>query len=310
MNHISIYLKQILVIATLVVCFQNEACSQDTLSKTIHSKKSKLIFFQKKPGMYVGLSVGPSQTSIKPDGVPSISKLSSSSKSAFIGSVDVGYFFSNYIGLSSGIGIISYKTQLSLDAYQSNFNTIDSDNDAFEMRVTGTNIKEEQSVNFLSIPLCVDLRLPFSQKVGFYFKGGINMAVPLAQTYTTSGVFTYKGFYPAFNDLLENLPQFGFPTNKVVVGNGDLKLKTAGVSPIFSFGFDYYIQPKIQFSIGVSFANAELKANDAGSTPVVTTDKFQLSPNAEQINSFIGGSNKNTAQSMGVKFAVRYFFKK
>jgi hypothetical protein len=294
MKRINIYLRHFLIILFLVTCFWNEAYSQKT--DTIKTKK---------PGFFVGFSLGPSQTNIKSVGTNSISKLNCTAQNAYSGSVEVGYLFSKYVGLSSGINYVSYKAQLSLDAYQNSYSTIDSENDAFEMRVTGSNIKELETIDMLSIPLCVDLRVPFNNKVGMYFKGGINMAFPLSQKYASSGTFTYKGYYPTYNDLLENLPDYGFPTDKSLSDNGSLKLKTMGVSSIVSLGLDFFVKKKIQVALGINFNSTLLGVNGASTS----TDKFQLSPDATHINSFVGGSSKTTAQSTGVEVTLRYYLR-
>ena len=294
MNCIKIYFRPFFIILFLVVCFVNQGHSQtkDTIKK-------------KKPGFYVGVSIGPSQTNIENTGTASIANLVSTSQNAFFGSVEAGYFFSKYLGLSSGIRYISYKSQLMLDAYQNSYSTVDSEKDVFEMRVTGNGIKELQTVDLLSIPLCVNLQVPFSKKFGMFFKGGISIAFSMNQTYTSTGTFTYKGFYPAYNDLLENLPAYGFPTDKSVTETGQLKLKSLGVSPIISAGFDYAIQKKLQIAIGFSYSSTSLGVKD-GTT---TIDKFQLSPDAEHINSFSGGSSKISASSVGVEISFKYSLK-
>ncbi len=298
MKRILLYIRQIFIIVFLLLCFQNEAISQnnDTIKGKDTTKRIK-------PGLFIGGSIGLSQTSIKCVGTLAVSQLASSSRSSYLGSLEVGYFFSKYLGLSSGFSYVSYKSQLTLANYQNNFSTTDSEKDVFEMRVTGSNIKELQTVDVLSIPLCVNLRVPFSKQVGLYFKGGVNLAFPLSQKYSSSGTFTYKGFYPAYNDLLENLPAYGFPTNKSLAVDGQLKLKTMGVNMIASGGLDFFIKKKMQIALGVSFSNTSLGVKD-GSTSM---DKFQLSPDAEHINSFVGGSSKTTAKSMGVEFTFRYF---
>ena len=277
-----------------MACFVNEGHSQskDSIKKA-------------KPGFYIGASLAPTQTNIKNTGSLSISNLVSTSQSAFSGSVEAGYFFSKFLGVSTGLSYISYKSQLTLDAYQNSFSTVDSENDIVEMRVTGRGINELQTVDVLSIPLCVNLKVPFSKKVGMYFKGGISMAFPMNQKYTSTGTFTYKGFYPAYNDLLENLPAYGFPTDKSVTEAGQLKLKTLGVSPIISAGFDYAIQKKMQIGVGFSFISTSLGVNE--STTII--DKFQLSPDAEHVNSFSGGSSKISASSMGVEISFKYSLK-
>ena len=300
--------RQIFIIVFIAVCFQNETYSQDTVLNTSKQQDTVLNTIRIRPGFFVGISWGQSQSTVKNEGTLAISKLVSSPQNSYAGSYEFGYYFSNYFGLSSGINYISYKTKLSLDTYQNQFNTIDSENDAFEMRVTGSAINEEQSVDFIGIPLCLNLRIPISQKAGFYLKGGANLLIPLKQNYTSGGIFTYKGYYPAFNDLLENLPQFGFPTNKQVDGKGELKLKSKGLNLIASAGFDFYVKKKFQLALGVSYNNAQLKSDEPNNTALVSPDKFQLSPDPDHINSFTSGSRKIAAQSVGIEMTLRFNF--
>jgi len=257
---------------------------------------------KEKPGLFLGLSLGPSQSQILNKGTLSVSELLSSKKNSFFGSMEIGYFFSNYFGISSGIGLNSYSTQLTLDTYQNKFNTTDSENEAYERQVSGSDIKELQKINFLSIPFCINLRLPFSGTIGFFLQTGVNMAVPVNKNYNSSGTFTYKGYYPAYNVLLENLPSYGFPSNIRSGTDGELELKPLVVDAIASAGFDFYIQKKIQIAVAASY-NKSLSSISEYSSP----DKFQLSSDTDQINSLMGGSSKVSAQSVGVRLSFRYY---
>ena len=257
-----------------------------------------------KPGLFVGLSFGPSQTSISNEGTLSVANLVSGSQNSFGGSLEIGYFFSESIGISSGLGFTSYKSQLTLGTYQNNFNTVDSENEAYERRVSGTGIKEVQNVGFLSLPVCLDIRLPLGKKMGFYLQPGINLAIPITKKYTSSGTFTYKGYYPAYNVLLENLPAYGFPSNVNSITNGTLEIKSININALISAGFDFSIQKNIQIGVGVSYSKSLSSISDYASP-----DKFQLSSDANQINSLMGGSSKATVQSLGVNVRLRYFLK-
>jgi len=288
-----IYFRQILIIAFIIICYQHEVFSQETDIST-----------GKQPRMFVGISLGPSQSQIINEGTLSVLKLHSSKENSFFGTVEFGYFFSKYIGLSSGIGFISYKTHLTLDTYQNKFNTTDSENESYERRVSGSGIKEVQNIDFLSVPFCINLRLPFNESIGFFLQTGVNMAVPIIRDYNSSGTFTYKGYYPAYNVLLENLPAYGFPSNKSIDTNGELELKPFGFNVTASAGFDFFIQKKIQIAVAVCY-DKSLSNISEYSAP----DKFQLSSDANQINSFMGGSSKATAQSMGLKIIFRYYLK-
>ena len=254
--------------------------------------------------MFVGLSLGPSQSHIINIGTLSVSELLSSKKTSFFGSVEFGYFFSKYIGLSSGIGYFSYKTQLTLDNYQRKFNTIDIDNESYERRISGSDIKEVQNIDFLSIPICINIRLPLNETIGFFLQPGVNLLIPFSKKYQTSGTFSYKGYYSAYNLLLENLPDYGFPSNINIESDGELELKPYGFNATASAGFDFLIQKKIQIAVAACYDKSLSNISEYSSP-----DKFQLSSDADQINCLMGGSSKATAQSMGLKIIFRYYLK-
>jgi len=221
-----------------------------------------------------------------------------------MGSVEIGYIFSNYIGISSGIGFVPYKTQLTLGSYQNKFNTVDSENEAYERWVSGVGIKEVQKVGFLSVPICLNIRLPLNKTISFILQTGVNMAVPIYANFKSSGTFTYKGYYPAYNVLLENLPAYGFPGNVNSVSDGKLEIKPLNFNVIGSAGFDYFIQKNIQIGVTATYTKSI-----SNSSAYASPDKFQLSSDANQVNSLMGGSSKVSAQSMGVNIILRYYLK-
>lgn len=257
-----------------------------------------------KPGLFVGFSFGPSQSHISNEGTLTVANLNSNAQNSFGGSIDIGYFFSKHIGLSTGIGFTSYKTQLTLASYQNTFNTTDSEDESYERQVTGTNITEEQKVGLLSLPVCLDIRLPLNKKIGFFLQTGVNLAIPVSKKYTSSGTFTFKGYYPGYNVLLSDLPTYGFPTNFKSTASGQLEIKSLNVNVIAATGFDYFIQKQIQIAVEATYSKS-LSNISAYSSP----DKFQLSSDINQINSLMGGSSKASVQSVGVNIRLRYFFK-
>ena len=287
-----ISISQIFFSALLMIGSHFESFSQEADSTVV------------KPGLFVGLSFGPSQSSISNEGILSVANLVSSSQNSFGGVAEIGYFFSKSIGVSSGIGYSLYKSQLELGTYQNKFNTTDSENEAYERQVSGTDIKETQKVGFLSLPVCLDIRLPLSKKMGFFFQTGINLAIPVTKKYSSSGTFTYKGYYPAYNVLLQNLPSYGFPSNVNSVTNGSLEIKSMNINAQVSAGFDFLIQKNIQLGIAAFYSKS--LSNISG---YPSPDKFQLSSEANQINILMGGSSKATLQSIGVNIRLRYFLK-
>lgn len=256
----------------------------------------------KQPGLFFGVSLSPSQTNIFNKGILSVSDLLSDKQTSFGASVEIGYFFTKHVGVSSGIGLDTYKSQLNLGTYQNKFNTIDSENESYERQVSGTGIKEVQNIGFITVPVCLDIRLPLNRSMGFIIQTGINLAVPFKKKYSGSGTFTYKGYYPAYNVLLENLPAYGFPSNIKSTTDGELEIKPLCFYAIASAGFDYFIQKKIAVAIAVSYSKS-LSGISSYSSP----EKFQLSPDVNKVNSMMGGSSKASVQSVGMNITLRYF---
>ena len=232
----------------------------------------------------------------------SVSGLVSGMKNDITGSLDFGYFFTNIFGVTSGLSYTGYKGQLTLDSYQNKFSATDSENESYERRVSGKNITEDQNIGFLGIPVCLNLRLPAGKKFGFFLQAGINFAFPVNKKYVSNGTFTYKGYYPAYNVLLEDLPAYGFPGNAAVMSEGTLNLNPVSFDAIASAGFDILIRKKFQLLMAATY-NQSLSNIADYSAP----EKFQLSTDVDHVYSMMGGSNKVTVQSMGLKISLRYF---
>jgi hypothetical protein len=277
----------------MIICFQYFTYSQGTD-----------LSIGKKSGVFFGISLEPSKSQIKNESSSSVSGLLSTKENSFSGSVEVGYFFSNIFGLSSGLGFIPYKTQLTLATYQNDFNTTDDESEAYERQVSGSNIKEEQKVGSLSVPICLNLRLPVDKTVGLFLQTGVTLAFPIKRNYSSGGTFTYKGYYPAYNVTLENLPSHGFPTSLSSDTKGELELKPLIINAIAAAGFDFFIQEKIQIAIAGCY-NKSLSSISNYSSP----ENFKLSSDAGKINSLMGGSSKTSFQAIGIKISFRYYLK-
>jgi hypothetical protein len=255
-------------------------------------------------GLFVGLSLEPSQSQIINTGTLSVSDMIISKKASFSGIADAGYFFSNYFGLSSGIGYTSYSTQLTLGIYQNKFTTTDSENESYERRVSGSGIREIQKIGLFTIPFCINLRLPLNKTIGFFLQPGINLSVPIRKKYTSNGTFSYSGYYPAYNVVYTNLPAYGFPSNMSLDTDGELKLKPFLINAVASAGFDFFVLKKIQLAIASYYEKSLSNISD-----YTSPDKFQLSSDISQINSMMGGTSKTKTQSVGLKLSFRYYLK-
>ncbi len=267
------------------------------------SQEADTINISSRPGFYTGFSLGAAQSHLVNEGISAVSNQISNPMNGFSGSVEFGYYFSKYFGLSTGVGLSSCNNEATLNTYQSNFNAIDSESETYQRQVTGTGIRELEKITFLTVPVCLNFRIPLNKTVGLFLQTGVAIAVPVVKNYISSGIFSYKGYYPAYNVLLENLPAYGFPGNVNSVTNGRLELKPVNFNVVGAAGFDFFVQKKIQLALSVSY-NQSVSTISAYTSP----DKFQLSSDAGQIKSLIGGSEKSTVQSIGMSLTLRYFF--
>ncbi len=256
----------------------------------------------KQPGFFFGVGVGLTNAQILNKATKSIPDLSVERRASILGSIEAGFFFSKHFGLVSGVSYYSYSSDLFIDSYQNQFNAVDRENESFDLQISGNDIKEIQDVDILSIPLCLNIRKPLNTKSGFFMQAGVNVMIPMNKTYKSSGTYTYKGYFPAYNVLLENLPDYGFPSDLKVNSNGELSLKPINYGVIASAGIDYLLQKRVQLTVYAIYDRSL-----SNITNYSLAEEFYLSTHAGEVNSIMSGSSKTSLQCLGLKVGVRYF---
>jgi len=293
MRQIKTYSKSFISCFILLSLFQTNLQSQSLNNQ-----------LQRQYHWFIGVNGGLAQTNISSDETSVLSGVVMTRKNSYCLSVDAGYFFSKYFGLSTGIGLSPYITQLSLDPYSNSLDTVDSENEPYERRISGNNINETQKIYFLEIPVILNFQCPFSKAIGFFLQGGINLAIHVGNNYSSSGTFSYSGYYPAYNVVLKDIPYEGFKSNVKNDVSGELKVKTLNPEFIASGGFYFYNQKHFQISAGFFYKSM---FSDISTYSPVTS--FQLSTHENQSRSFMEGSEKTTASSMGIIISLRYYIK-
>jgi hypothetical protein len=256
----------------------------------------------KQPGLFFGIGLQPSLSQVRNLGVQYGSDLSSTRKLVLSGTLEFGYFFSKYFGISSGLNYSSYNTQLNIGLYQNHLASIDQDNESYDLQVSGSDINEIQQIGILGIPICLNFRVPLKSDMGLFIQTGISIAVPLRNNYTTSGNFTYKGYFSKYNVVLENLPGYGFSTELPTETDGNLHVKPIINCALASVGFDYLIQRRIQISVAALFTKSLESISE-----YIPNENYQLSTGQYQLNSLMEGSSKVILQSLGFNIGVRYY---
>jgi hypothetical protein len=255
-----------------------------------------------KQGFYFGFSIIPSQAQIT-NTMPSDFPVTASNKISVLSGIEVGYS-AKYFGFSAGFGYSSYSSKLSMSSYESTFESMDSENDPFQMHVKGNAIVEEQKISFLDIPICLNFQYPLGEKFGIYAQAGLQFSLPMGKTYTEKGMFTYEGTYPQYNITLSDLPDYGFPKDYSTEVSDKLDLKSMNMSMVASGGMSYKMNSNMQLIFGFNFiksiSNLSAYSADA-STP--------LSEYQDNLKSLMNYSTKTGIQAIGFKLGIKYFMR-
>ncbi len=138
------------------------------------------------------------------------------------------YYFTTNLGVGIGAGYSAYTSKAELTNYSANIASVDDENENFEYRVTANGIKEEQKLSALEIPIFLAYRKNLSEKLRIFGNLGLKFSLPLSATYQcTEGTIETRGYYPAYNVELNNMPNHGFEKVENIKYSGDLTTQMA-----------------------------------------------------------------------------------
>jgi hypothetical protein len=289
------YSSSIKLFLTVLILAEGVVCSQERADS-----------LKKHPGFFAGISGGASKNTIINTGILSVSDIISKNKAGYSASfaLELGYLFSRSAGISTGIGYNSYSPELLLNTYTNKFTTTDSENETYEKRISGTYIKELQNISFLNVPVCLTFQIPAGRAFGFFLKAGVGLSIPVKHEYNSMGTFTFTGYYPAYNILFHDLPEYGFPSDTVISSRGSLELKPYIIEGMAIAGFQYTLKSKFRISAGVSYSRSLSTISD-----YKKPENFQLSTDVSTVNSLMGGCKNSVAESLGLKVSFIYILK-
>ena len=206
------------------------------------------------------------------------------------------------VGVSIGAGMSSYSAEHILDSCSIKFNAIDSDLESYEMRIKGETITETQKLSFLNIPVCLIIKIPAGEKLGFYIKTGMSFDIPMTKTWEGNGTFTYDGYYAEYPVLLHDIPGY-FPANLNTSSEGTLEVKPFSQTIIASGGAFIRVNESMHISLGVNF-NRSL-----GNISAYNTESYRLTPEPGILNSIMGGAENAGVTGLGLSLGVRYYIR-
>jgi hypothetical protein len=254
--------------------------------------------------LFIGINLMPAQSQIINEG--SDLSLSGTPVNVINGSVEFGVFLGRRLGLNLGIGYGTFGELMQLEQHSGVFQAMDSENDAYEMRWTGSGIREEQNINYLAIPLGIRYQLPLSAKFALYAKGEIDFCLTLDKSYSSKGIYSYAGYYPAYNVLYSNLPEYGFPSDLNTDIEGDLEINSFRLLGGLSAGATFSLSKSMQISAGAVFMNSlsSIFFSSANTADIRLTD----GPN--KVNSLMELGDGVHLRSLGLNIALTYVFMK
>lgn len=253
--------------------------------------------------MYISFTFLPTQTTILNNGIYNTSNVRNTSGFTINGITELGFNLTKNFSLSTGIGIKSYSTVLDMDNYYNSYDSIDSENDNYEMQVSGSGIVEEQKITYLSVPFKIHYNLHFTRKIGAYINSGIMFSMPLSKNYSGSGYFDYKGYYPDYNITLFNLPEYGFPENVNLNISDKLDIVTINYNFFASIGFSYSLNSFLDLSLGLYYDQS------LSSISNYESNTYQLSRTSDEYNSLMGSTSEVKIKAIGSSLAVSFYIK-
>jgi len=284
-----------IILSTVLLSMVNTTVfSQGTDSRNNAGKKEKL---------YAGVLLNALKTNIINESYSSATPISYENWISISFALDVGYFFSKNIGISISPGYSSYGTELTMDSCSIKFQTKDTENESYEMRIKGKSVVETQDISVLSIPVCAIYRLPVGEKIGFFIKGGLSFDIPLNKEYNSTGTFTYDGYYASYPVLIQNYLPY-FPTNLNTTSSGTLQINSLVTSLLISGGANYSINESLQLSLGIHFSKS------LSNISAYTSDtSFKLTSEPGKMNSIMEGCSSTGLQAFGLSIGLKYFLK-
>jgi hypothetical protein len=206
-------------------------------------------------GLYVGLSGGYNQNVMMYPNLNSSSIWSWQMGTSIMPTLEIHYMFNRGFGFATGVRAGNYSPGLSLKNFSGQLSSpiTDDDDDLYYPIYEISNLEEVSTIKTIDIPMYVKIRAG-SGKVGFYLDFGVVYSLFNSMSYTLSGTATRKGYYPDFDVVLEDIPEYNFYTNTTFSANDVMELTPPknGFSGYASMGLSVAVYKNMMLRIGAS----------------------------------------------------------
>lgn len=293
-NNITIF--KLLAIFIIIFCNQSIALSLDTDLNNDTSDEIEGKAFHR---LYIGLNGGFSQASFKTENATT-SKWEVNNLFNLIPSIDISYQITNSIGAGIGFRLGKYASNYKIEGFntqlkRSFLDVFDNDKDMYFPIYEDLDLVENTIYSALEIPLFLSYRNTIgSGKLGYFANLGVLLTSFFNPEFTLSGTMTRKGYYPDFNAVLNDYPEYKFDNLEYSEANSiELGAPKMMVSGYLSAGAMYSVTSDILVKVGISGTYGFTKVE-----PVVE-DSF-----SDFHSSLILGSSSIT--SVGLEIGVVY----
>jgi hypothetical protein len=222
-----------------------------------------------------------------------------------------GIRYSYYLneGLSLGIGAEYqlYNSAASFKSLSGQYTTTDIENESFEFKYKATDLREEQKLAYINIPIAIQFETPGTTKL--YLAAGAKIGFAASGSYqATIGNLTTTGYYPQYNVELPAPAFAGFASkDNVKEAKQDLDTKIS-YAATFETGVKQIIGKKKSIYLGAYFDYSLNNIYDKKDQNIIQYSN-QTVPVKLQYNTVLNSAstNKMTLVSYGLKlrFAIR-----
>ncbi|SHH63239.1 porin family protein [Flavobacterium defluvii] len=170
--------------------------------------------------------------------------------------VSAGLRYSYYVceNLSLGIGVEyqTYNSDLKYNLFAGSYAATDAENENFQFRYKGTNVREEQKLAYINVPINVQFETRGTSKL--YVSAGAKIGFASSGSYqTTFQNLTTSGYYPQYNVELFSPAFAGFAsTNNLKTNEQDLDTEVS-YSATFETGLKQELGYRNSLYIGAYF---------------------------------------------------------
>lgn len=212
------------------------------------------------------------------------------------------YMLSDKYGISFGLGVSDYNSQLSLDAYSDEIAGLnDSDNMAYNLITDARNIVEEHDLLIIDVPIKFQMYLPLGQRFIFTGGAGVKLNFPVSDSYELEQVqITTEAFYPDLNFLLTDYEPMGLYTNKTDwQQSGSLKTNLS-VSALLEAGVALPVGERLALSCKAYFSHGLSNAVEGDPQTYLVVENGEYNG----LQSFLGNAK---IMQVGFKLGIVFY---